>query len=142
VPSSFVLAGIDPANFRHREGRRTLTRAGLAHRPMKDLRDTFASQLLIADVQLGYVSTQLGHSDVSVTAQHYARWVGVDICQSPAVLGLGEIPADLLARLGQSPQSPHTFEDAEDDEIETSENAFSNLARREGLEPPTLRFEA
>ena len=41
-------------------------------RAMKDLRDTFASQLLTAGVQLGYVSAQLGHADVGVTT--YARW--------------------------------------------------------------------
>ena len=38
---------------------------------LKDLRDTFASQLLSAGIQLGYVSTQLGHSDVGITARHY-----------------------------------------------------------------------
>ena len=75
-------------------------------------------------VQLGYVSAQLGHSDVSVTARHYARWVGGDDAYRPPVaLGLGEIPADLLARLAESPQSPPTFEEADEDAIATSENA-------------------
>jgi integrase len=45
---------------------------------MKDLRDTFASQLLTSGVSLGYVSKQLGHADVAVTARHYARRAGGD----------------------------------------------------------------
>jgi integrase len=31
---------------------------------MKDLRDTFASQLLTSGVPLGYISHQLGHADI------------------------------------------------------------------------------
>ncbi len=67
-----MLEGVEPGNFRNREWRRILKRADLGHRRLKDLRDTSASQLLTAGVQLGYVSMQLGHADVAVTAQHYA----------------------------------------------------------------------
>ena len=60
-------------------------------------------------VQLGYVSRQLGHSDVSVTARHYARWAGGDGYRSPLEVSEDEVPADLLARLAaKSPQNPHT----------------------------------
>jgi integrase len=45
---------------------------------LKDLRNTFASHLLSAGVQLAYVSAQLGHADVAVTAKHYAAWCGGD----------------------------------------------------------------
>ena len=45
------------------------------HRARNDLRDTIASRLLRARVQLGYVSVQLGHADVSMTARYYARWI-------------------------------------------------------------------
>jgi Phage integrase family len=69
------------------------------------LRDTFASQLLTAGVQLGYVSAQLGHSNVAVTAQHYARWAGGDACLEPMHLEAGELPADVLARLKIVPKS-------------------------------------
>jgi integrase len=121
-PSTLVLGDLDPDKFRAHEWRRILTRARLAHRPLKDLRDTFASWLLTSGVQLGYVSAQLGHSDVSVTARHYSRWVGGDdVYRPPIALELGEIPADLLARLADSPQSPPTFEDAEEEVITTSE---------------------
>ena len=73
------------------------------------MRDTFASQLLTAGVQLGYVSRQLGHSDVSVTARHYARWAGGDAYRNSLEVREGEVPADLLSRLAEkSPQNPHT----------------------------------
>ncbi len=67
------------------------------------MRDTFAPQFLTAGVQLGYVSRQLGHSDVSVTARHYARWAGGDSYRSPLEVSDDEVPADLLARLAESP---------------------------------------
>lgn len=98
-PDVPVLDGLDAANFRHREWRRILTAAGIGERTYKDLRDTFASQLLTAGVQLGYVSTQLGHADVGVTSRHYARWCGGNQYREPARLAPGEEPADLLARL-------------------------------------------
>jgi integrase len=106
-PEAFVLPDLDPANFRHREWRRILRRAKVENRQMKDLRDTFASQLLSAGVQLGYVSQQLGHSNVAVTAGHYARWCGEgDEYRDPIVLKHAELPADVLARLVGSPPSP------------------------------------
>jgi len=107
-PSARVL-DVDPADFRKREWRRILKRAQLPHRPIKDLRDTFASQLLTAGAQLGYISRQLGHSDVSVTARHYARWAGGDAYRSPLEVREDEAPADLLSRLAEkSPQNPHS----------------------------------
>jgi len=77
-PAALVLEGIEPANFRKREWRRILKRAAIGHRAMKDLRDTYASQLLTAGVNLAYVSRQLGHADIQVTTRHYARWCGGD----------------------------------------------------------------
>ena len=68
-----MLAGVDDSNFRKREWRRILKRAAIGHRALKDLRNTFASQLLTAGVTPGYVSSQLGHSDVSVTARASER---------------------------------------------------------------------
>ena len=111
-PGTYVFAALDPANFRNREWRRILGRAGIGQRSLKDLRDTFASHLLTAGVQLGYVSLALGHSDVAVTARHYARWAGGDDYRDPLALEWGEVPPDLLARLGESHQSPTTTEAA------------------------------
>ena len=107
-------------NYRNRHSRKVCGAAGIgsaakvdgstrAHTP-KDLRDTYASQLLTAGIQLGYVSRQLGHSDVSITARHYARWAGGDAYRSPLEVREGEVPADLLSPLNErSPQkSPHS----------------------------------
>jgi len=66
--------------------------AEIGVRALKDLRDTFASQLLTAGVQLG-------HADVAVTAHHYARWIGGVEYREPLRLAPGELPADFLARL-------------------------------------------
>ena len=64
-----MLKGVDPWNFRKRAWRRILERAGIGHRSTKDLRDTYASRLLTARIQLGYISVQLGHADHNVTAK-------------------------------------------------------------------------
>ncbi len=56
-PDQSVLPGINADNFRKREWRRICERAKVGHRAIKDLRDTFASQLLTAAGQLG-VSTR------------------------------------------------------------------------------------
>ena len=66
---------------------------------MKDLRDTFASQLLSAGTPLAYVSKQLGHSTVAITARHYARWCGGDDYRDPVRLDQDELPADVLGKL-------------------------------------------
>ena len=111
-PGAYVFASLDPANFRNREWRRILARAGMGQRALKDLRDSFASHLLTAGVQLGYLSLALGHADVAVTARHYARWAGGDVYREPLALEWGEVPPDLLARLGESHQSPTSNETA------------------------------
>jgi integrase len=98
-PERRVLEGIDSDHFRARQWRRICTRADLGHRAMKDLRDTYASQLLTCGVQLGYVSRQLGHSKPTVTADHYAKWCGGDDYRDPLAPRDGELPADLLARI-------------------------------------------
>ncbi len=46
-------------------------KGGHAHR----FRDTFAVELLLADVPLERVSMLLGHSSVKITEKHYAPWV-------------------------------------------------------------------
>jgi len=97
-PDRRVLHGFQGGNFRGREWRRILKRAGLGHWRAKDLRDTFASHLLTRGISPAYVSRQLGHADWSVTARHYARWCGGDAYVEPERLRPGEVPADLLAR--------------------------------------------
>ncbi len=114
-PEEGPIAPVDHANYRKRHFRKLCKTAklGLAtksdgttrERTPKDLRDTYASQLLTAGIQLGYVSRQLGQSDVSITARHYARWAVGDAYRSPLEVREGEVPADLLSRLDEkSPQ--------------------------------------
>lgn len=105
-PDARVLAEFYGGNFRGREWRRILTRAGLGHWSPKDLRDTFASHLLTRGVNPAYVSRQLGHADWSVTARHYARWTGGDQYVEPERLRSGEVPADLLARFVTKSDGP------------------------------------
>jgi integrase len=103
-PDALVFEGIDASNFRAREWRRILKRADVRHADgsairLKDLRDSFGSHLVSAGIPLAYVSAQLGHADVAVTAKHYAKWTSASYVQPPA-LAADEVPADLLARLG------------------------------------------
>ena len=98
-PSKVVLPELEQSNFRNRTFHRICESAGLGHRAPKDLRDTYASHLVSAGVPLAYVAAQLGHSKIDVTAGHYARWVR-DAYREPPRIGPGEVPADLLTRLG------------------------------------------
>jgi len=126
---ALVLQGLEPGNFRARDWRRIVKRARIGHRALKDLRDTFASQLLTAGVQLGYVSQQLGHADVAVTARHYARWAGGDEYRAPLQLGPNELPADVLARLAESQRSPKSWlSDAVDEVAATSPSSAAGDA--------------
>ena len=141
----FVLAGVDNSNFRKREWRRILRRAKIGHRALKDLRDTFASQLLTAGVQLGYVSSQLGHADVAVTAKHYARWIEAEIYREPMDIEPGEVPADLLARLSDPTGDPSTLSGVGLEADEASQvHAVPQeiMVGRQGLEPWTLGLKA
>ncbi len=100
--------------WRRTTWREIIRRADVGKVNPKDLRDTFASQLLTVGVQLGYVSAQLGHADLSVTALHYAKWCpGAEgTYRDPMVREEGEVPADFLARL-ESQRSPNTLPDFE-----------------------------
>lgn len=84
-----------------------MKRAGLdtgeaSHTP-KDLRDTFASQLLTVGVPLERIKKYLGHATIRVTEKHYATWVHEEEAEGFR-LGEGEVRPDFLARLVESPQ--------------------------------------
>ena len=98
-----ILPSLNPQNYAHRHFARVCEATDLVGHTPKDLRDTFASQLLTAGVQLGYVSAQLRHGDVAVTARHYARWIDADGYRRPMTVEDGEVPADLLARIAVPP---------------------------------------
>lgn len=94
----YVLPGFDPGNYRTRHFDVVLSAAGLTGHSPKCLRDSFASWLLTLGAPLGYISRQLGHGDVSVTARHYARYVD-DEDREPIFRGPGDVWADLIARI-------------------------------------------
>jgi hypothetical protein len=75
------------------EGYRYLIKPGGPHPP------TSVTQLLAAGVFREYLQHQLGHGDAQMTA-HYARWRSPHYCE-PLNLKPGEVPADLLARVGE-----------------------------------------
>jgi integrase len=78
--------------------------AKLGHRSPKDLRDTFASQLITIGAPLAYVSQQLGHSNQVSTSTTYAKWCEEASQRGRRRLdpGSGELCVDLLERLGES----------------------------------------
>ena len=123
APESHVVAR--STNTLYDIWRCTVRRAEIGHVRRKALRDTFGSQLITAGVQLGYVSKQLGHSDVSVTARHYAKWAAGEEFRAPIQVETGEVPADLLSRLPKSQQSPNTWQEAAStaDEIDQGNDA-------------------
>ena len=116
---TLVLHGLDPTNFRKREWRRALNKAEIGRWRFKDLRDTYASQLLTSGISVGYVSFQIGHSDVSTTTAFYARWIEETTYREPVRLARDEVPADILARLS-SHQSPTTQESDDADDLATT----------------------
>jgi hypothetical protein len=89
--------------------RRIVGRADLPGVRIKDLRDTFASQLLTVGIPIQWVSRQLGHGGVSITERHYAKYLGVGgdefVYVEPLRLEPGEVPADLLSRLQDCSQN-------------------------------------
>lgn len=110
---------------------------------IKDLRDTFASQLLTAYVQPGYVSQQLGHAGVAIAARHYAHWAGGDAYRAPIVLEPGEVPADLLARLAAGwSQGGHTLPRPAADLVDETLQFDGLKVDPLGLEPRTVGLKA
>jgi hypothetical protein len=122
---------------------------------MKDLRDTFASQLLTSGVPLGYISHQLGHADIGVASRHYARWCGGSDFRTPMVPAENEVPADLLARIAPEVpiKSPYPRGERSDEKLtaktvrrreagdvveEFLEVEGGLLERETGFEPATL----
>ncbi|MXS85326.1 site-specific integrase [Nitrosomonas sp. HPC101] len=55
-----------------------LKKAGVKYRNPYQTRHTYASMMLSAGEQLAWVSTQMGHSNVLVTINTYARWIPGD----------------------------------------------------------------
>jgi len=91
-------------------------------------RHTWATRALRAGKSLRWVADQLGHADPTFTLRVYAH-------------AMRDEESDLsFAEFGGSKRlypAPGIFGDDSQ-----SSNPLKRLARREGFEPPTLRFEA
>ena len=105
-PMGRIFGRLNQSNYRIRHFAKVCQRAGIGRRRPKDLRDTFASQLVSSGISLAYVSRQLGHKHIAITSTHYAAWAGGDTYRPPLELRDGEIPADVLARLSGAEASP------------------------------------
>jgi hypothetical protein len=110
-PESRVFPSFNGDNFRRRQWADICGKkgAGIGHRQIKDLRDSYASLLLSAGIPLAFVSKQLGHQSMQLTERHYAHYMpDGDEYQAPESLARGEVPADLLARLTERAKHPKT----------------------------------
>ena len=98
-------------------------------RPVKlhSTRHTCATRALQAGKSVRWVADQLGHADPALTLRVYAH-------------AMRDEEADLsFADLGPGRPSTALLEERE---VLEARKFAERLARREGLEPPTLRFEA
>lgn len=75
----------------------------------KHLRDTYASQLLVIGVPLGWILRQLAHGQLTTTARHYASWVGADGYRNPEQVQPRAScrPTSSPARLSTTPPPRH-----------------------------------
>jgi len=155
-PDSFVVNWSDPHNMRRRFFRPVTNRAGFERLAMKDLRTTFASQLVTQGVQLQDVSRWLGHSTIVLTQSVYAHWLAERSRVEPVRQEPEELPVDLLARIGpvhdwelpmelailRGPDETQQGGQKAQAGLDRDTLCTDRVARREGFEPPTLRFEA
>ena len=99
-------------------------------------RHTFATLALQAGKSVRWVADQLGHADPALTLRVYAHALpseGGDL----AFADFGTLAETAFG--GSERLYPAPTGDREDAELR---NSAESLARREGFEPPTLRFEA
>jgi integrase len=62
-------------NWRRRVWKKAIEDSGVDHRPLYQMRHTFATLALAAGADLYWVSRQLGHESIRTTLKHYARFV-------------------------------------------------------------------
>ena len=120
----------DPSNVERvwRRVRRKAQKLGVRPLKLHCTRHTWATRALQAGKSVRWVADQLGHADPALTLRVYAH-------------AMREDETDLSFADFGGPGRPYTALLAEREEMEGRKRAES-LARREGLEPPTLRFEA
>ena len=108
--------------------RRRAQALGVRPLRMHDARHTWATLALDAGKNLRWLSDQIGHADPAFTLRTYAH-------------ALREDETDLSFADFDGPRRPNTAQ-SDENEFDESRNYADYMARREGFEPPTLRFEA
>jgi integrase len=68
-------AQIDVSNWTKHHWRPALAKAGLAYRPPKEMRHTYATLALGQGATIEWISKQMGHSNIAITLKYYARFV-------------------------------------------------------------------
>src|SRR5437899_591651 len=66
---------LDMTNLRERVWKPALRRAGLRYRTMYQTRHTFATLMLSAGEDIGWVAKQLGHTSVEMVIRRYHRFI-------------------------------------------------------------------
>jgi integrase len=108
--------------------RRRAQKSGVRPLRLHCARHTWATQALYAGKSIRWVADQLGHSDPALTLRVYAHAMR----EEETDLSFAEF--DGSERLYPAPTPER--------DISETGNYANSMARREGLEPPTLRFEA
>jgi integrase len=102
-PADRIVPGFRSENYAARFFRPVLREAKVIGKfSPKNLRHTYASQLLTAGIPVAVIAKQLGHTRSSVTETHYPRYIDDEGYRRPTVVEDGEVPADLLAWLGEA----------------------------------------
>ncbi len=115
--------------------RRKMQPRGVRPLRLHDARHTFASLALASGKSVRWVASQLGHTSPELTLRVYAHALREEE-QDLSFLdfsGTRRHPRGTKLRAAHATRRPPRT---------TTRIAMGNLARREGLEPPTLRFEA
>ena len=124
--------------------RRRAQKVGVRPLKLHTARHTFATLALEAGRSVRWVAEQLGHSDPALTLRVYAHalrateadlaFVDFGSTVSSGDRGGLVAPESVSSRLQTALDGDGT--------VRESRNPLEILARREGFEPPTLRFEA
>ena len=63
------------SDYLNLEFKSLLRRAGLVQRNLYNTRHTFASQMLAKKIDIGWISKTMGHNNINITLQKYAKFV-------------------------------------------------------------------
>jgi integrase len=111
--------------------RRRAHKAGVRPLKLHSARHTYATLALASGKSLAWVAKQLGHSSPNVTLGFYAHALE----REETDLSFADFTVrDTTGRPYTAPRDTDAASDAR--------NVAESMARREGFEPPTLRFEA